>query len=194
MSISSVKTGAIGDSLLAGNAAYDPGNFVSIATASGDGSSSLITFTGIPSTYTHLQIRGIARNTATGTTPNRFNLNFNGDTGSNYASHSISGNGTSVTATAAFSNSQMRVFGTVAGGGVTANAFNPFVIDILDYTATAKYKTIRVLTGGDYSGSGGIYLDSAMWQDVSVITTIDILSSSGAFDSSTKIALYGIKG
>ena len=32
MSISSVKTGAIGDSLLAGNSAYIPGDFVSIAT------------------------------------------------------------------------------------------------------------------------------------------------------------------
>ena len=45
MSISSVKTGAIGDSLLAGNAAYIPSSYESIATVTvGSGGTSTITF------------------------------------------------------------------------------------------------------------------------------------------------------
>ena len=57
MSISSVKTGAIGVSLLAGNAYYVPPAFQPIATvAVGSGGTSTITFSSIPNTYAHLQI------------------------------------------------------------------------------------------------------------------------------------------
>ena len=60
MSISSVKTGAIGDSLLAGNAAYNPSSFESIATVT-LGSSGAVTFSSIPSTYKALQLRFMAK-------------------------------------------------------------------------------------------------------------------------------------
>jgi len=80
MTISSVKTGAIGDSLLAGNAAFNPSSFESIATATGSGQTS-VTFSSIPSTYKHLQIRIIARdNSGNGGGSGALRLRFNGDT------------------------------------------------------------------------------------------------------------------
>ena len=60
MPILGLLASAISGNLFAPSGAYD-----SIATASGTGSSATISFTSIPSTYTHLQIRGIW-NTTTG--------------------------------------------------------------------------------------------------------------------------------
>jgi len=49
----------------------------------GSGGSATISFTSIPSTYKHLQIRGIARNTS-GSGFNKMNIRFNSDSGSVY--------------------------------------------------------------------------------------------------------------
>ena len=61
-STSSINQGLVKSrSMLVGNEAYEPPGFYSIATANGTGSSGLITFNSIPSTYQHLQVRGIFR-------------------------------------------------------------------------------------------------------------------------------------
>jgi hypothetical protein len=83
-------------SMLAGNPAFEfPGDFESIATVSvGGGGAANVEFTSIPGTFTHLQIRGIHRSTAT--TPGAFyaiKYQYNGDTGSNYTYHYIVGTG-----------------------------------------------------------------------------------------------------
>ena len=57
-------------------------SFESIATATGTGSSGTITFSSIPSTFKHLQIRGISRNSANSIGAL---MQYNSDTGSNYA-------------------------------------------------------------------------------------------------------------
>ncbi len=71
MAVSRVKTSSIlqgfpkSRSLLAGNAYFQPTAYESIATTTvGAGGTSTITFSSIPSTYTHLQIRGIGRSDA----------------------------------------------------------------------------------------------------------------------------------
>ena len=50
-------------SMLAGNAAYVPSSYESIASATGTGSSGTITFSSIPSTYQSLQLRVSCINT-----------------------------------------------------------------------------------------------------------------------------------
>jgi len=82
MAIRSLKSGTFSRSGLVGNPVIMPGSYESIASASGTGSSGTITFSSIPSTYTHLQIRGIGRNSYPST---QVNVRFNSDTGSNYA-------------------------------------------------------------------------------------------------------------
>jgi hypothetical protein len=191
MSISSVKTGAIGDSLLAGNAAYDPGDFQSIATAVGTGSSGTITFSSIPSTYTHLQLRIIGRSTSTSTT---VNVTANSDTGSNYARHYLYGDGSTAGAGANTSQTSMAVV-FVAQSIDLANSYGVNVLDILDYSNTNKYKTTRVLTGLDVNGSGGyIQLTSGLWQSTAAISTLTLTLSSANFTTASQFALYGIKG
>ena len=58
-----------------------PVSFESIATLNGDGSATTLTFSSIASTYKHLQIRAIVRNTGATANLVSYNIRFNGDTG-----------------------------------------------------------------------------------------------------------------
>lgn len=178
-------------SLLAGNDTYYPSVYESIATVSvGSGGSSTITFSSIPSTYTHLQIRAIARATDSGTGSIGSLLKFNSDTTSNYRYHLIEGTGSSVISTA---SGQIDFIDVIERprAGETASAYGPMVIDILDYTNTNKYKTIRSLSGFDGNGSGKVDFFSGVWMSTSAITQIDI--TNGTFTQYSRFALYGIK-
>lgn len=191
MSISSVKTGVIGDSLLAGNAFFDPGSYQSIATVTlSSGTSSSFDFTSIPSTYKHLQIRGVGYGSGAGANWYDTFMQFNGDTGSNYDYHALEGSGTSASATASNNRSNM-----IVGyfGGVNQSAM---IIDILDYASTSKNKTVRALTGLNQNGSNdrGILLVSNLWRSTAAITSIKLFPSSSVATAYTQFALYGIKG
>ena len=171
-------------------------SYESIATvAVGSGGSSSVNFTSIPSTYTHLQIRCLARTThPSGTDGDYLKMQFNSDTGSNYATHQISGDGSSVSA-AAFT-SQTAMYPARAGAtGLSANIFGDLIIDVLDYSLTTKYKTMRNLGGYDANGSGMIRFVSGLWMNTNAVTSIKIEAGSGSgLEQYSSFALYGIKG
>ena len=171
-----------------GGTAYE-----SIATVSvGSGGTSPIAFTSIPSTFKHLQLRGIARTSSA----ERINLTFNGDTASNYSMHRLVGNGSTASASAQTSQAAIWVGSGYDGVSQTADTFTAFIIDILDYTSTTKTKTLRALDGLDKNGSGGIELSSGGWfKTPEAITSISMSIQSGtSFAQYTQFALYGIKG
>ena len=164
--------------------------YESIATVNASGSSSVLTFSSIPSTYQHLQIRGIARDGA----GSSITMTFNSDTSGNYARHRLTGNGSAAAASGSASTNFIPLLGA-AGIGVASNTFAALIIDILDYANTSKYKTARALNGLDENGSGGVELASGLWQSTSAISTVT-LTNGGAnnFSTGTQFALYGIKG
>ena len=175
-----------------GSFAAAVGDFESIATASGDGTNFEITFSSIPSTFAHLQIRCLAKST-TGTPA--INLRINGDTGSNYTRHRFIGNGTSFSATADVSQTQIPVLGN-AGLPSASNTYGVAIYDILDYTNTNKYTTVRVLAGQDSNGSGGVDFTSGLWLNTAVISSLTFRTANSGepFTTATRFALYGIKG
>ena len=79
---------------------------------------------------------------------------FNGDSGNNYATHLLGqANGNPPTATA--STSAPYIYNNaVTGATATANVFGVIVMDIVDYSSTNKYKTVRFLGGQDSNTSG----------------------------------------
>ena len=177
--------GFLGEGVAASTNSYE-----SIATATSTGSSGTITFTSIPSTYKHLQLRAFLNN-------NNGNISvtttFNSDTGANYAQHSLYGDGSSVTATSSTSRSNISaMFYT----GNATSTYWPTIVDILDYADTNKYKVARSLSGGDFNGSGYILFMSSLWQSTSAINSITVTNfASGVnFSSGSTIALYGVKG
>ena len=171
-------------------------SYESIATVTvGSGGAADVTFSSIPSTYTHLQIRGIARNTYNGAAnENQFlYMQFNSDTGANYDAHRLIGNGSTASSSASNNRNQM-VPSWISTLNSTANVFYGSVIDILDYLNTNKYKTVRSLGGGDENGSGAVVYYSNLWRSTSAITTIKLYPESNNFPQYTQFALYGIKG
>jgi hypothetical protein len=166
-------------------------SYESIATLSGTGASDTISFTSIPSTYKHLQLRAITKATAAaGGTDMR--ITFNGDTGSNYAYHALQGNGSSAVAFGGSSQTYIRNQSLVDGS--YANVYQGVVIDILDYANTSKNKTLRMLTGFDANGDGFMRLLSGLWTSTSAINRVDFVAPSTTWTTGTTIALYGIKG
>ena len=184
--------------LLAGGVAASTNSYESIATVTvGAGGSASISFTSIPSTYKHLQVRYIARDARATTGLDDMILKFNAGASATYSWHRLVGDG--ATAGAAASPSQTQIVLSAAGisrGGNTSGIFTAGVIDILDYQDTNKYKTVRSLYGGDLNGSGGIALSSGLWYgSTNAIASMDFTTETATnFSQYSSFALYGIKG
>jgi len=174
-----------------------PSSYESIATVTvGSGGASDITFSSIPATYTHLQIRGLGRTTQNSTGADDLLINFNSDTSTNYSYHDLTGDGTSASASAQSTIAFISISSMLPRLQQSANSFGVAVIDILDYANTNKYKTTRALAGLDINAAGGfIALRSGNWRNTNAITTITLKpESSRIFAQYSQFALYGIKG
>ena len=175
--------GSFSSGVVAATSSYE-----SIATATGSGTTS-VTFSSIPSTYKHLQIRFAVQTAAAGYAPS---IQFNGDTGANYARHRLYCDGATVSAGGSASQTQ----GWLGDFGLSSRINEPMVgiIDIIDYASTTKAKTVRGITGVDANGSGGLSLISDLWTSTSAINSIYLFIGGSTFTSTTSFALYGIKG
>lgn len=183
--------GIIASSMKGGGGSYE-----SIATATGTGSNTSITFSSIPSTYQHLQIRSNFFTTAYGTPS--IQVRLNGDTGVNYAFHWLNGNGSTVSAlgrSTADSVTSMRLIPSTPD--IDATYGSAAIMDVLDYATSTKNKTIKSFGGFDgntYFGSGFAGLTSGVWLNTNAVTSLTIFLSSGNFSTNSTFALYGIKG
>jgi hypothetical protein len=189
MPIPGIYASQISGHLFAPSGAYD-----SIATTTvGAGGSSSITFSSIPSTYTHLQLRILFRSTRS-QTGDYTAMQFNSDTGSNYSYHGLGGDGASTVAFGYATQTFMDVE-RASAATATSGVFGVAVIDILDYANTSKYKTMRSLGGFDNNGSGEIYLTSGSWQNTNAVNAITLKAQGGTsnFAQYSSFALYGIK-
>jgi len=178
MPILGIIASAISGNLFAPSGAYD-----SIATVTLTTTSSSITFSSIPATYTHLQLRSfVLSNSVSGSATMTIN-STNGGT------HWLSGDGASATANVALSTMYLPLVqgSTTSGfGGVT---------DFLDYKDTNKYKTVRTLGGYESNSTGFVALQSGNWRSTSAITSITLAPNIGSnFNQYSQFALYGIKG
>ena len=173
------------------------GAFESIASATGTGSNASITFSAIPITYQHLQIRFVAKNTTAASDASFAQMAINGSTtASNYAYHELYGNGTTVSASGA--SNTIPYYGTVVRNNATS-IVGVGIIDIHNYASTTQNKTIRIFTGNDRNGSGDLLLWSGLYNSTSAITSLTFYanltsSTTTYFTTATEFALYGIKG
>ena len=191
MSITSAKSGGTGISLALDNNYMEP---IATTVVGSGGLSSSIVFTNIPSGYKHLQLRVHARNTrnaAGGDGPDMF---LNGDlTATNYSQHYLYGNGTDAAASGSVNAGSIYAI-RIATDGQTSNVFGESIIDILDYSNTNKYKTVRALTGFDNNGTGSVWLTSSAWLSTDAVSTITIGNYLYTWYQGSRFSLYGIKG
>ena len=190
MPVLGIVASQISGHLFAPSGAYD-----SIATTTvGAGGAASITFSSIPQTYTHLQIRMIAR-TNGGISQDAAIVRLNSDTNSsNYTYHEILGTGSAVSVYGSGAPESMQMYSTT-GTAATASVFGVGITDLLDYSNTNKYKTQRNFGGFDNNGSGQIRLHSSLWMNTNAISSIAFTPSIGtSFAQYTQFALYGVKG
>ena len=164
-------------------------SYDSIATSTvGSGGTSTITFSSIPATYKHLQLRWIARSANSG---GGDTLLMSINSGSADRTHALIGNG-SATGSEAYT---LSYFGNMSAGTSPANAFGAGVIDILDYADTNKNRVGRSLSGHDNNGSGEVFMHSWLKASTTAISSITFtIASSANFDQYSQFALYGVKG
>jgi hypothetical protein len=170
-------------------------SYESIATVTvGSGGTASVSFTSIPATYTHLQIRALSRSDRASAAGDGMLVRLNSDTGGNYAYHYLQGDGSSATAGADTSVTSM-IIPRSGSASQTSGIFGVTVLDLLDYANTNKYKTLRTLGGNDANGSGIVALFSGLWQNTNAVTSITIDQQNGPnFVEYSSFALYGIKG
>jgi hypothetical protein len=155
-----------------------------------------ISFTSIPSTYKHLQIRGIARDNRSATWIDTMWMYCNSDTtGTNYYGHLLYGNGSAAGAAADAGQNSYGFPVALTGATNVTTSFAPFVVDILDYANTNKYKTVRSLHGIEDNTNGQMRLRSGLWMSTAAISGITFQGGDAgvAFQQYSSFALYGIR-
>jgi hypothetical protein len=111
-------------------------------------------------------------------------IQVNSDTGSNYSTTRMYGNGSTATSD--------RVANTTALVSWGASTLNPvlFTVDLMNYANTTTYKTslTRVANAGEY-----VAALVGLWRNTAAITSIAINAVSTNFPVGSTFTLYGIK-
>lgn len=179
-------------SLLGDGVAASTNSYESIATFALTSNTATVTFSSIPQTYKHLQIRIYGKSQGTTNPTDSLQLSFNGSsTSGDYASHYVKGNGSAASAGARTTWGD----GLVDMIGRNGN-WGSCVVDVLDYTSTNKNLTVRGIGGADANGSGVVSLASVLWHPstLAAVTSITLDPNGNTWSSGSKIALYGVKG
>jgi hypothetical protein len=178
--------------LWAPSGAYD-----SIASVTLSAATSTISFTGIPQTYTHLQLRLFGRSSVATTGTDAVYVQANGDsTSGNYKQHYVYAYGASTpSAGTSTSTSAGAPVMFICANNNTASVFGVSILDILDYTNTNKYKTFRNLSGTDSNTTTGgeIWYTDGLWMSSNALTSLTFSVGASNFQTYSSFALYGIR-
>jgi hypothetical protein len=167
----------------------------SIATATGNGSASALTISGIDQSYTHLRIIASLRANPSSNRLDAY-LQLNNDSTANYSFRWMYGSGdTNIPVNA--SNSQTAIaLSYMPGSSATSDNYGLFIIDIPDYSSANKYKGVGIFTGYNNrsaSNENNIANIAAVYKaNTNAITEVKI--SGSAFTSLSKMSIYGLKG
>ena len=156
--------------------------YEAIATQTLGSATSTVTFSSIPSTYTDLIIVVNAKSAGTPT----IRLQFNSDTGSNYSSTILYGDGTSAGSVRVSNEASINI-------GAVVTEFGTTIIHVMNYSNSTTYKTAL----GDYRMTSSAYGEAGakvgLWRSTSAISTIVISTASNTFSTGSSFSLYGIK-
>lgn len=151
--------------------------YTPIATQTLGSSTTTVTFSSIPSTYTDIVLVA----SVIGNGPQYARYRFNLDTGSNYSYTVLTGDGSSASSSRATSQTGLNM------GLNNATALN--ILQVLNYANTTIYKTALARRG---SASFGLDQYVGLWRNTSAINSIELYSPNN-FDSGSTFTLYGIK-
>lgn len=144
--------------------------------------------------FTHLELKWSARSDAVATSV-VLNINFNGDTGSNYDRENTSAAAAVLAAGESLGQTTMQI-GSVTAASGTAGMVGTGTLTIYDYRGTTFQKqatALSCLRRATTSGNTLLQSHALGWRDTSAITSIVLTLGSGNFVSGSKLSLYGLK-
>ena len=164
-----------------------PTDFESIASFTATGSETTTTFSSIPQTYKHLQVRYSIRNNPAGNMFLRYNSISAGYYQYGAGMSGTAGNYEQLT------NDQFYLSGTAVGGNATYDTVG--IVDIHDYTSTVSNKSFKNFLGkitNANTSSEVWWMGGMVASSTSAITSL-LITSSNAMVSGSVVSLYGIK-
>ena len=165
-----------------------PATYEPIATTT-LGSADTVTFSSISSTYTDLVLVCLARGSYADPL-GIVKLRFNGDSGSNYSSTKVYGDGSS--AGSGRSSNQTAIEAEyIVGSTGASNSFGLAIFQFSNYSNATTYKSIlhRCNNAASFV-SAGVHT----WRSTSAISSIAITESLGTnFAAGSTFTLYGVK-
>jgi hypothetical protein len=162
---------------------YEP-----IATTTLGSNQNSVTFSSISSTYTDLVLVANCRLAAAGFAAL---LQFNTDAGTNYSITELYGDGSAARSGRNENISGAYLTNNIAVGDATSK-YNPFIINIMNYSNTTTYKTILSRFSNANTGVDAIV---NLWRSTNAINEIKmgLTGSGGNYASGSTFSLYGIK-
>jgi hypothetical protein len=155
--------------------------YTPLATVTLGSSAASVTFGSIPATYRDLIVVIAAQRV---TNPDNVKLRFNGDTGSNYNSVFMYGDGATPV-----SQTRSGTFAPLDAGAYPPNTgYNNYIVNIMDYSATDKHKT--VLNRANHAPAA-TEAWASRWANTAAITSMNI-SIIGGFNTGSTFSLYGV--
>jgi hypothetical protein len=176
-------------------------SFEAIAAIEALGGVTSYTFSAIPQNYSHLQLRITSKCSRTNGNGD-MGLQFNLDGAANYSHHRFVSNGSSVfMSSASITATSVYVGYSVGTYGNDATSWSTHIVDILEYSKTNKFKTVRSMGGNNQNGTsapngdvGNITYFSSMWRSTNAINFVTLLETNAfTFNPGTTIALYGVR-
>jgi hypothetical protein len=166
-----------------------PATYTLIASTTADGTTSSVSFTSIPQTYTDLVVRLTARNTGTNV-DNSLAVRPNGST-TNDSNTRLSGNGS--TASSGRSTADFDA-GRITSGNATADTFGSVEMYIPNYTAATNKPMSAFGVAETNATAVEMRINALLWSNTSAITSLNITTDGvGNFASGSSFFLYGIK-
>ena len=144
-------------------------------------SATSVTFSSISQAYRDLVLVIRPFLTVPGNSPR---VQFNSDTGANYNIVVLRGTGSSALSNA-YSNFN---YTWITFTGVDTTAGNA-ILNIMDYSATDKHKTILSRSNNP---ENGLDMMASRWASTAAITSVTIFGDGYSFSSGTTMAIYGI--
>jgi hypothetical protein len=154
--------------------------YTALANITLGSSASSVTFSSIPATYRDLVVIITAQRTGS---PTNMGLRFNGDSGSNYSQVFMTGTGSATdSGPQSGTNAQIDIYPYAPSTG-----FNNYILQIMDYSATDKHKTMLRRTN---EAGNATEAAAHRWANTAAITSMTFLLAN--FNTGSTLALYGI--
>jgi hypothetical protein len=160
------------------------------ASTVGAGGAASVQFNSIPNTFTDLKLVYSGRENG-GATIRSSKIRINGDSGTNYQSIIVDGNGSAANTVAAATNA--IIWSVQNDTNSTANTFSNSELYFANY-ASSNQKTVSVDAVAETAATSAIQrLSFARWTNTAAITAIEVFGEASNWVQFSTFYLYGIK-